>query len=66
LKAFGDDALSLADLAAQKNHLEAEIAQYQKWLQENREELLRKDAERQEQEFLTTRACKASDGVDPD
>jgi hypothetical protein len=52
LNAIGDDASSLADLAAQKRHLEAEIAQCQKWLQENREELLRKDAERQEQEFL--------------
>ena len=52
LKDFGDDALSLAELAAQKNRLEAEIAQCQKWLQDNREELLKLEAERRDQALL--------------
>jgi len=52
LKALGDDASSLADLAAQKEHLEADIEQCRNWLRDNREELLRQDAERQEQQRL--------------
>ena len=43
LKAFGHDALSLADLAAQKVQREAEIEQCQIWLKDNREELLKQD-----------------------
>jgi predicted nucleic acid-binding Zn-ribbon protein len=60
LKAFGDDALSLADLAAQKSQLEAEIAQCQIWLRDNREELLKFDAERREQEFLRQELARLS------
>ena len=52
LKAFGHDALSLADLAAQKVQREAEIEQCQIWLKDNREELLKQDAQRREQELL--------------
>ena len=52
LKALGHDALSLAELAAQKDQLNAEIAQCQMWLNDNREELLKQDAQRREQELL--------------
>jgi peptidoglycan hydrolase CwlO-like protein len=52
LKALGDDTSSLANLAAQKKHLEADIEQCRNWLRDNREELLRQDTERQEQERL--------------
>ena len=52
LKAFGDNALSFADLAAQKVQREPEIEQCQIWLKDNREELLKQDAQRREQELL--------------
>ena len=45
-----EDYDDIADLAAKKVQLDAEINQCQKWLDENREELLRLDVERQEQE----------------
>ncbi len=44
------DSEDAADLAAMKVQLESEIEQCKSWLNSNREELLRLDAERQEQE----------------
>ena len=45
-----EDYDDIADLAAKKVQLDAEIRQCQNWLDDNREELLRLDVERQEQE----------------
>ena len=50
LKALVKDGEDAADLAARKVNLEAEVKQCQDWLNGNREELLRLDVERQEQE----------------
>jgi len=44
------DYEDVEDLAAKKVQLEAEVEQCKKWLDSNREELLRLDVERQEQE----------------
>lgn len=52
LKAILDGAEDVANLAAKKERLEAEINQCQDWLKNNREELLRLDAERKQQEEL--------------
>ena len=52
LKAVIGDAKDVADLAAEKERLEAEIKQCQDWLKNNREELLKLDAERKQQEEL--------------
>jgi len=52
VKAVGQDASSVADLAAEKDQLEAEIAQCRTWLENNKEDLLKLDAERQQQEVL--------------
>ncbi len=46
------DSEDVADLAAKKERLEAEINQCQDWLKNNREELLRLDVERKQQEEL--------------
>ena len=46
------DASTVADLAAQKDYLEADIEQSRNWLKDNREELLKQDAQRREQELL--------------
>ncbi len=45
-----EDYEDVEDLAAKKVQLEAEVEQCKKWLDSNREELLRLDVERQEQE----------------
>ena len=50
LKAVVEDASDVANLAAEKEQLEAENAQCRKWLENNREELLKRDAERMQQE----------------
>ena len=50
LKAVIVTASSAADLAARKDQLEAEIEQSLRWLENNREELLKRDAERIQQE----------------
>jgi len=50
LKAAVEDASAVADLSARKDQLEAEIEQSLKWLENNREELLKRDAERIQQE----------------
>ncbi len=50
LKAVVEDASAVADLSAQKDQLEAEIEQSLRWLENNREELLKRDAERIQQE----------------
>ena len=50
LKAVVEDASAVANLAAEKEQLEAENAQCRKWLENNREELLKRDAERMQQE----------------
>jgi len=52
VKAVVQDASSAADLAAEKDQLEAEIAQCRTWLENNKEDLLKLDAERQQQEVL--------------
>ena len=52
LKAVIGDSKDVADLAAKKEGLEAEINQCQDWLKNNREELLKLDAERKQQEAL--------------
>ncbi|MFH1671844.1 MAG: hypothetical protein ABIF87_00215, partial [Pseudomonadota bacterium] len=52
VKAVVQDASSVADLAAEKDQLEAEIAQCRTWLGNNKEDLLKLDAERQQQEML--------------
>jgi len=50
LKALVKDGEDVGDLAARKVQLESEINHCQDWLDRNREELLRLDVERQEQE----------------
>jgi hypothetical protein len=50
LKAVIVTASSAADLAARKDQLEAEIEQSLRWLENNKEELLKLDAERTQQE----------------
>jgi len=52
IKAAVKDSENVADLAAHKIQLESEIEQCVQWLNNNREELLKLDAERQEQERL--------------
>lgn len=52
VEAVIEDASTVANLAAQKGQLEAEIEQCRNWLKDNREELLKLDAERREQELL--------------
>lgn len=52
LAAAVGDSQSLADLAAQRDQLFSERDQLLGWMDQNREELLKKDAERQEQERL--------------
>lgn len=71
LKAVIGDAKDVADLAAEKERLEAEIKQCQDWLKNNREELLRLDTERKQQEELRqeltnleTRAAQEQQKVD--
>ncbi len=49
--AIGDES-DVATLAAKKQQLEAEVAQSQNWIAQNRDELLRLEAERQEQERI--------------
>lgn len=51
-KAVLKDSEDVADLATKKVRLEAEINQCQDWLKNNREELLKLDAERKQQEEL--------------
>lgn len=51
-KAVLKDSEDVADLATKKVRLEAEINQCQDWLNNNREELLKLDAERKQQEEL--------------
>ena len=50
LKAVVDDASDVANLAAEKEQLEAEKAQSLRYLENNREELLKLEAERMQQE----------------
>ncbi|MBL0717531.1 MAG: hypothetical protein JJV89_05730 [Desulfosarcina sp.] len=50
VKAVIEDASAVADLAARKDQLEAEIEQSLRWLENNKEELLKRDAERKQQE----------------
>ena len=50
VKAVVEDASAVADLSARKDQLEAEIEQSLRWLENNREELLKRDAEREQQE----------------
>jgi len=52
VKAVGIEVSSVANLAAEKDQLEAEIAQCRKWLENNKEDLLKLDAERKQQEML--------------
>lgn len=52
VEAVVSDASKVAELAAKKDQLEAEIEQCRKWLEDNREELLKLDAERRQQELL--------------
>ncbi|HHT9130249.1 MAG TPA: hypothetical protein ACFYEC_05230, partial [Candidatus Brocadiaceae bacterium] len=49
-KAVLKDAEDMADLAAKKERLEAEIKQAQDWYTNVKEELLKKESEREEQE----------------
>lgn len=49
--ALGDET-DAATLAAKKQQLEAEVTQCQNWIAQNRDELLRLEAERQEQERI--------------
>ena len=49
VKAVVEDASAVADLSARKDQLEAEIEQSLRWLENNREELLKRDAERIQQ-----------------
>jgi type VI protein secretion system component VasK len=46
VQAVIEDASAVADLAAKKTQLEAEIEQCQNWLKGNKEELLQREAER--------------------
>jgi hypothetical protein len=71
LKAVLKDAQDVADISARKEILEAEIKQCQDWLNNNKEELLRLDAERKQQELLRqeltnleTRAAQEQQKVD--
>ena len=50
VQAVIEDASAVADLSAQRDHLEAEIEQCRKYLENNREELLKLEAERIQQE----------------
>ena len=50
LKAVVEDGFAVADLSARKDQLEAEVEQSLRWLENNREELLKRDAERIQQE----------------
>jgi len=52
IKAAIQDSEDVADLAAEKVRLESEIQQCDNWLNNNREELLKLDAEREEQERI--------------
>lgn len=52
IKAAVKDSEDVADLAAEKVRLESEIEQCQNWLTSNREELLKLDAEKEEQERI--------------
>lgn len=52
LRAILKDGLDIAELAQRKIQLEAEIDQATNWLSSNKEELLRLDAERQQQEII--------------
>jgi len=52
LRATVGDAQDLADLAALRDRYAAEIAQARSWLSDNKEELLKLDAEREAQERL--------------
>lgn len=52
LRAVLKDSEDIAELAQRKLQLNSEIEQCQTWLNSNKEELLRLDAERQQQEFL--------------
>lgn len=70
-KAVLNDSKDVADLAAKKEIFEAEIKQCQDWLNNNKEELLRLDAERKQQELLRqelanleTRAAQEQQKVD--
>ena len=50
LKAVVEDGFAVADLSARKDQLEAEVEQSLRWLENNREELFKRDAERIQQE----------------
>jgi peptidoglycan hydrolase CwlO-like protein len=60
VQAVIEDASAVADLAAKKTQLEAEIEQCQNWLKGNKEELLQREAERQEQEIFRKELARLS------
>lgn len=52
LRVVSKDIVDVADLAAKKTQLESEVQQAIDWLQVNKDELLRLEAERQQQEVV--------------